>query len=91
MSYLDLQQVITTDTLVMHLVVGIIGIASVLVFDKSKACWVSSMYLGGPRRRILTACLKPSAAQECRNARGDRSFEALIRRVERAVDVGRGD
>lgn len=35
-TYLDLQEIITSDTLVMHLVVGIIGIATALVFNKSE-------------------------------------------------------
>lgn len=33
-AYLDLQDVITTDSLVMHVVVGIIGISTVLVLHK---------------------------------------------------------
>lgn len=36
-SYLNLQDVIATETLVMHIVVRVIGIATVLVFDKGEA------------------------------------------------------
>lgn len=36
MCYLDLQHVISTDTLVMHLMVGIVRIASTLIFHKGK-------------------------------------------------------
>lgn len=35
-SYLNLQHVVPTDTLVMHLVVGVIGIAAALVLDESE-------------------------------------------------------
>jgi hypothetical protein len=35
-AYLDLQQVIAANALVVHLVVGIISIAAALVFDESK-------------------------------------------------------
>lgn len=34
LAYLDLQDVITSDPLVMHIVVGIIGISTVLVLHK---------------------------------------------------------
>lgn len=34
LAYLDLQDVITSDSLVMHVVVGIIGISTVLVLHK---------------------------------------------------------
>lgn len=36
-SYLDLQEVIATDALVVHLVVGVIGIATTLVLDEGEA------------------------------------------------------
>jgi hypothetical protein len=36
-SYFDLQDIVSANSLVVHLVVGIIGIASALVFDKGKA------------------------------------------------------
>ena len=34
--YLDLQNIIASEALVVHLVVGVIGIAAALVFDKGK-------------------------------------------------------
>lgn len=37
MPYLNLQQIIAADTLVVHLMVGIISIAATLVFNKGKA------------------------------------------------------
>ena len=36
-AHLDLQEIITANALVVHLVVGIIGIASALIFDEGKA------------------------------------------------------
>jgi len=36
-TYLDLQQVIAADALVVHLVVRIVGVASGLVFDEGEA------------------------------------------------------
>jgi predicted nuclease with RNAse H fold len=36
MRYLDLQNIIAAKALVVHLVVGVIGIATALVFDKGK-------------------------------------------------------
>lgn len=35
-TYLDFEDIITTDALVVHLVVGIISITSVLVFNESE-------------------------------------------------------
>jgi hypothetical protein len=39
-SYLDLQDLITVtpNTLVVHIVVGVIGIAATLVLDEGEAC-----------------------------------------------------
>jgi hypothetical protein len=37
LTYLDLQDIISTDPLVVHLVIGIIGIATALVLDEGKA------------------------------------------------------
>lgn len=71
--YLNLQEVVATDALVVHLVIGIIGIASVLVFDKSKPGWVSWRDFD-TWEGILTVGWMLSAAQECRNARGGRIF-----------------
>lgn len=36
-SYLNLQQVVSPNSLVVHLMIGIIGIATAFVFDKGKA------------------------------------------------------
>jgi hypothetical protein len=46
-AYLDLQQVIAADTLVVHLMVGIICVATALVLDKRKAVEISTY---SPRR-----------------------------------------
>lgn len=35
-AYLDLQDIVTTDALVVHVIVGIIGITTILVLDKRK-------------------------------------------------------
>jgi hypothetical protein len=36
---LNLQKIVTADTLVVHLMVGIISIATALVLDKCEAAW----------------------------------------------------
>lgn len=36
-TYLDLQQVVAADALVVHLMIGIIGVATAFVLDESKA------------------------------------------------------
>jgi hypothetical protein len=49
-SPLDLQNVVATDTLVVHIMVGVIGIAAVLVLDERK-----ESAAGGPGGRDITA------------------------------------
>ena len=41
-SHLDLQDVVTTNTLVVHVVIGIVGIATVLILNKCKPVTASS-------------------------------------------------
>lgn len=41
--YLNLQQVITTNALVMHLMIGIVGIATALVLDEREAVYERSV------------------------------------------------
>ena len=41
--YLDLQDIITTDALVMHLMVGIVSISAGFVFNKSEAAKLVSI------------------------------------------------
>jgi hypothetical protein len=36
-SHLNLQQIVTANALVVHLVVGVVGVATALVFDKREA------------------------------------------------------
>lgn len=43
-TYLNLQQVIAADALVVHLVVGVIGIATALVLDESEAAGLLAPY-----------------------------------------------
>jgi len=52
-SYLYLQKIIATDTLVMHLVVGIVSIATALVLDKCEAACVVSIH---DRPRLGQVC-----------------------------------
>ena len=42
-SYLNLQEIIATDALVVHLMVSIVGIATALVLDKCEAAHVVSV------------------------------------------------
>jgi len=46
-SYLDLEDIVTTDTHVMHLVVRVISIATALVLDEREAAFVVSIYSSG--------------------------------------------
>jgi hypothetical protein len=42
-SYLNLQEIIATDALVVHLMVSIVGIATALVLDKCEAAHMVSV------------------------------------------------
>lgn len=61
LAYLDLQDVITSDPLVMHVVIGIIGISTVLVLHKCEpdGGGVSKQRLGG-MFRDGGVCLQPA-------------------------------
>lgn len=77
-AYLDLQDVITSDPLVMHVVIGIIGISAVLVLHKCEPGDGGVSKRPARRdvsgwRRMLTACSKHYEAQGCRNGRACRS------------------
>lgn len=53
-SYLNLQEVIATDALIVHLVVGIVGITTALVLDKGEAALkVSNMYELADGRKLM--------------------------------------
>jgi hypothetical protein len=43
LTYLDLQEIIPTNTLVMHLMVGIICISAALIFNECKSTYVSTI------------------------------------------------
>lgn len=55
-AYLDLQQVVASYALVVHLVVGIIGIATALVLDEGEACAVSAILINFVGSGVLTVC-----------------------------------
>ena len=78
-SYLDLQQIISPETLVMHLVVGIIRIPTTLILHKGKpTCRVNGRCIvvtsRMPRIGILTVDSQHFWALECRSVQGDHSF-----------------
>lgn len=80
-THLDLQEVIPTNALVVHLVIGVIRITAALVLDKCKptSCvneleltpmWIRARLTDGSQR---------CEVQGCRNGQGDRSCEFAIR------------
>ena len=58
LTYLDLQNIITAKSFVMHLVISVIGIATTLVFDKGK-----ETTRGRPRGRNIATNESPIAKQ----------------------------
>jgi hypothetical protein len=56
-AYLDLQNIVASDALVMHIMISFIGIATILIFDKCEAesdepaCW----FVVGGRRCLQSA------------------------------------
>jgi hypothetical protein len=73
-THLDLQFLITADAAVVHLVVGIIGIAAALVLDKGEAAQISDCWQGWMAREGLTVCWKRFGGRECRSVQGVRNY-----------------
>lgn len=59
LTHLNLQEIIPSNSLIVHLVVGIVGIASTLVFNEGKAEDISTRELS-ETVKPLTADWKPS-------------------------------
>lgn len=72
---LNLQDVITAEALVMHLVVGIIGITSILVLHKGEAvpCRQRLSSHVATTKRVLTVGSRWNEEQECRSGQGGHS------------------
>jgi len=77
-TYLDLEKVVPTDTLVVHLVIRIICIPTTFILDKSKSSSSVNYIRGdlrrGQERRLLTDETEQSVEQECRSERDDHSY-----------------
>lgn len=67
MTYLDLQDVITADALVMHIMVSIIGITAILVLDEGEASNASVRHTQKMTVERLTVCCLQSGVREYRN------------------------
>lgn len=77
LSYFNLQEVVTTDALVVHLVVSIVSVATALILDECEAAGLVSMH--GCRvldQGILTVCLRRCEEPECHSGRDVRTFES---------------
>lgn len=61
-SYLDLQDVVAADTLVVHFVVGVIGIATVLILNKGKTKPYPSVGHSPITGGINTGNIQPAAS-----------------------------
>ncbi len=72
-THLDLQNVITPDPLVMHLMIGVVRIMTILILDERKACVTSAQAVGCLGRTALTAYSKQSEGQGCRSGQDDHS------------------
>lgn len=75
-TYLDLQQVVAADALVMHLMVGVVCIAAALVLHECEATVISSpSHVNGLRTHQLTVCSTQCAELECRSGLDVHTFE----------------
>lgn len=85
MSYLDLQEVVTADALVMHLVVGVLSVTTILIFHKREPGGYQQLVL--PQQRgmdgALTICCWQSAGRGCRNGRACHSCVELVSILKR--------
>lgn len=88
---LDLQEVVATDSLIVHLMVSILGVATVLVLNEGKAAFhvsarCSLQILAAAH--ILTDGWTQSEAQEYRIGRVDRSYVVFVSILESSNSWG---
>ena len=74
LSYLNLQDIVSTDALVMHFVVGIVSITAALVFHKGKAIEMSTEKTDGRRMIHLQSA---GSSPRSRNVASDQTTIVL--------------
>lgn len=80
-TYLDLQQVITTDALVVHLVIGIISITARLILNECEAMTLlvsSQVHPWELFEGRLTDGWRPNAEQGCHSEQDDHTFGWML-------------
>lgn len=80
-TYLDLQQIIAANSLVVHLVVGVISVPAALVLDKGEAEWLIEYMAKRSSRmgRVGRGNLQSARGRtRCRNVATDETTVAMI-------------